>query len=432
MTQEIPKPTIKENPLAKNCLVIPCGDNGYDFLFSEHNVGINFPFIRDNGRGLLTELTIEAPPGINLKSNISFNLNDSFQRTKLATDLAKTDTEFIPWDALLEYVVSETIRRYRIPPGLLDISADPENRAVEYLLEPLLALNQPTTIFSMGGKGKSILADFIAVTVTHGVMPLLPFIPRQEPTQVLYLDWEADLEIHRRYITAIEKGLGLEHRPIHYLNCDLPFSEYRDALRQMTKELGIALLIIDSQMAATAGNPHGMTESQVGGQYYNDLRTIGLTSLTIDHVSKQSMALGDSGMTPYGTVVKYNRSRSQYELKQTQEPEADIMELALIHLKFNLGKKSKPLGIRIEFTNTEAGELDQIDFTALDIASNIELVKALPLKPRVRGLLLDEGALSISEIASSLDEHEPSIKTILYREKKLFIKMGDKWGVIAQ
>lgn len=412
--------------------VFAYGDNGFEFFFVESQVYITIPHIKDNGRGLQAEINIEKPVNSPIKSNITLSLQSSQQRTKLAADLTKSHPDtLIDWDNIIEYAVSETVRRFRTPPGLLDISADPENKKVKYLLEPILPLDMPTTLFSQGGKGKSIVADYIAVLVQHGETGRggLNLIP--QPTNVLYLDWEADAEVHRRYITAIEKGLGLDHQPILYLNCEQPLSYYVSHLRQLVKEQAIGLIIIDSQMAATAGNPQGMTEAQVAGQYYNDLRSIGCTTLTIDHVSKQSMGGDMATATPYGSVVKYNRSRSQYELKQTQEPEADYIEMALLHKKFNLGKLSKPLGIRIDFINNDSGELDKIVFKACDIADNAELVKALPLKTQIRALLLDQGAMAIREIAEYLEGNEGSIKTILNRDKKLFLKIGDKWGVIT-
>lgn len=410
--------------------------SGFNYYWLETEAQITISQISTNGhnRALTAELTVERPVGKVIFTNANINLLSRNARVNLAIDLGKTyQDKYLPWLDYIEYAAHRTIEYHRKPPELENIDAHPEKRKIEYMLEPILALGQPTTIFSPGGKGKSIFADYIAVLITHGVVSLgnLPFYGYT--ANVLYLDWEGDSDNHKKYITAIEKGLGItEHATINYLNCNQSLNHIVGSIKQMVQDLEIGLVIFDSQMAATAEYPPGMTEAQVASAYYNDIRALGTTTLTIDHVTKQGMLNTDSATTPYGSVVKYNRSRSQYELRQTQDIDADYIELALVHKKFNLGKLNKPIGIRIDFINSDIGELTQIDFKSCHIEDNPELSKLLTIKQRARMLLEDEGKMQIDEMVDRLEVGKSTLESTMYREKETFVKIGKgEWGLMS-
>ena len=402
---------------------------GYEHMEYNHNVSITTTNIRQNRQGLEAELLINAPDYQVKKEALLLHLQDHRARQNLALELAVTGTEPLPWDKILEYVASETIRRYRSLSNIYDIGAEPESLSIEYAIQDILPLNLPTTMYSPGGRGKSILAEFIAVIYEYGIIPEpLPIAPRMG--HVLYLDWESDYEIHRKYIRAIKIGLGLtEHREIAYLSCTNPLTAIIESVRQTVYEKDIELVIIDSQMAATAGAPQGLSEAQLASEYYNCLHSLKCTTLTIDHVSKEGMKSQDGSNSPYGSVVKYNRARSIYEIRTHQEAESDHMELALIHQKFNLGRKQKPLGIAIDFENA-GGELWSIKFSQCDLADNPVLNKALPCKERIFKYLLESGAMTTENISSELEIDQDTTRVTLNRNKKMFVKIGDEWGVL--
>lgn len=414
--------------------VLSYGTNGLELHFLASEAYITIPHIKENGKGLIAELNISLPPGKPIMSAIEINLKSSRDRINLARNLAQTyQDRYIPWDEVLEFTITEAINRYRQPPELENISADPDRLKLEYLIEPLLVKDQPTTIFSPGGKGKSIFADYLAILASHGeaAQNNLPFIACK--SNVLYLDWESDLDTHRRYISAIEASLGLGHETINYLSCDQSFNRIVGHISQYIKDCEIDLVIVDSQMAATSEYSPGMSEAQIASAYYNDLRSLKVTTLTIDHVTKQSMIGGDNIATPYGSVVKYNRSRSQYELRQTQDIEADYIELALVHKKFNLGKLSKPLGMRIEFFTNENEELTSIVFKSCDLADNPELSKLLSLKQQAIMLLKDAGVMKIDDMAEELDVGKSSLESTMYRDKNIFVRVSKgEWGLLEQ
>lgn len=422
--------TPKEGYNQDNVFITDLGNGRLQYYFYHEQVQLIFESIHENRRGLIATLSVACPPSKPILSQIEINLSSQKNRRNLALDLARDYQETsLPWGEILEYAITRTIAQVKAPPELADISQDPLDAKLHYQLEPVLLKGQPNTIFCPGGKGKSIMAAYWAVLTTHGLASPsgLPFIPAE--TKVLYLDYEAEAEIHRRYVTAIECSLELPHKPIYYMSCDQPLSYYAGHLLELIKQYDIGLVIIDSMMAATAQDTAGLSEAQLASAYYNLLRSLGCTTLTIDHTTKQSMVADDAAaLAPYGSVVKYNRSRCQWELKTSQQEDEDTLEIALVHRKFNAGKLHKTIGIRITFIN-EGDELKGVEFTSCDIADNPTLSKVLPLYIRIKQLLLDEGDMTVTEIATVLETEGMKIRARLNEHKNLFIKLGDKWGV---
>lgn len=400
-------------------------DNGYSFTLKHLNLEIlierlsndldGIIKIRDNGRLIHTSK-------INLLSSRSLSeLSTRINRQK-GLDLPK-------WTDILSAVANECAAITSDGGVTIDVSVEPKNMAVEYLLDPILPLNEPTTIFTAGGKGKSIFCDYLAVLVQYGMAAHgnLPFCPSK--SNVLYLDWEGDAETHRRYITAIKRGMGItDHETIAYRNLEYPLAQVIDAVRQEIKRLDVGLLIIDSQMAATASGTRGLTEAQVASEYYNILRSLHCTTLTVDHITKTSMSLTDGAEAPYGSVVKYNRSRSQFELRlPDDEDDLDDKNYALVHRKFNLGRKQKPIGIAVHFEN-DGDELVSITYQSCNIADSPTLSKALPRKIRlINAIKANAGRATIKQLADAVGEPEKidSIGSYLSKEKKTFIKVAE-------
>lgn len=398
-----------------------------------HNVIVRTTNLRQNSHGITADLDIYHNSEEPVKSGITLNLNDYQARTKLAKTLASDFTDLLPWGEILEYVVHETLRRYRSIGLPDDMDTAPEIRCIEYAVEKLLPRNLPTTIYAPGGRGKSIFADFLAVLYQYGLTAPggLPFISRQG--NVLYLDYEAELELHRRYIEAIKAGMGIsEHRQMRYLNCDTPITAIISELRDLVKTDDIELVIIDSQMAATAGGLKGITDAQIASEYYNCLHSLHCTTLTIDHVSKDAMKFGDTTSSPYGSVVKYNRARSLYELRSQQEVESDHMELALVHHKFNLGKRQSSLGIAIDFYNNDQEELEKIEFSSCNLADNPLLEKSQSYKQRLINALRDIGKGTTKELAEYLEAPQDAVRVNLNRYADTFVKLSKtEWGLLV-
>jgi len=385
--------------------------------------------LSENSRGITGEFNFshlfdEFPPIKHLYLNL--------RSPKARQDIVKRlEALSLPVDfnylSLVDQVCDLAIDSLRKETPLENINLPAAEQApLEYLLYPILIKNEPTTIYGAGGFGKSILADLIAAMVQFNMVGLGWLV---HTGNVLYLDWETNANTHKNYIRAIKAGLGIDdNAEILYRFCERDMIDDIGAIQKIVAEKKIDLVIIDSQMAATANPRPGLDASQVASAYYNALRTLHTTTLTIDHITKMGMSeFGDSD-TAYGSVVKYNRARKQFLVKKTQVPGDDFIEMALVNKKFNLGKLHKPIGIRINFTNDDNGNPERIDFLDCAIVDNPELARTMPMWERIANEL-KTGPHTLAEIADTLDTTQASAKTILYKYKTAFVKVDDKWGL---
>ncbi len=352
----------------------------------------------------------------------------------LAKRLEKNSAD-IPWTDVLTYITGKTMEIARRGEPVVSVGKKPETMKVEYQLSPILEKGQPTTIYSPGGYAKSYLAAYTACLVQFNIVGITDSHSCWMPTagNVLYLDWEASQKDHERRVWAIKQGLRIDtEETFLYRFCSQPLVSDIHSLQRLVADNDISLTVIDSQMAAAG---YGPDPSQVSNQYYNALRSLRCTTLTLDHVSKAEWGkMTDSGNTtgPYGSVVKFNRSRSQFEIKKSQTAGDDFMELALVHKKHNEGKLLKPIGIRIEFHNNSDGDLEEVTLTSCDISDNPELSKVQTLRDRLIGILKG-GPMIVKELAEALDKPESTIRMELNRKanKGLYVKRGNQWGLLA-
>jgi AAA domain len=426
---------------------IPMGTNSYKYTFIEDGVEIDVMGLHDGRGGLEAELTFCHPIDTPFFSNIKFSFNSAAARKSLFTQLLDAHPAgiFFNWNSILEYIVQDIAYKWRKAPIIIDINTEPEIETQEYLLSLILALGHPATLFAPGGIGKSTFVEFIAVLLTYGIYSGIGIGACQGPVNILYLDWETDALIHKQHIKAIKKGLrdaGAdipdEHKQIFFIKCEKPLTEYVEYIKQMIQQFDIKLIIIDSQMAATSEAKQGQTEAQVGAEYYNCLRSFGITTLTIDHTSKATMAGLDSTATPYGTIVKYNRSRAQFELKMDDSFEnSDHKEYVLVNTKNNLARKQKPLPFAVDFVN-EGDRLVSIAFTPCNLADNQTLsAKSLTKVQRlINALKKRPGNMgTIAELADDIQEADnvDAVGATLARAKDIFIKLSTgKYGLISK
>lgn len=367
--------------------------------------------------------------GENLLHTTRANLLATPTINSLAKRLKENSTD-IPWLDILTYIAGKTKEIARQGEPLKAIGKKPEIMKVEYQLSPILERNQPTTIYSPGGYAKSYLAAYIACLVQFKCKGLGDSYNCWTPIagNVLYLDWESSPQDHERRVWAIKQGLEVNtEETFLYRFCHQPLAADIYNIQRIINEGKIALLIVDSQMAAEGYGPH---PSQVSSQYYNALRSLHCTSLTLDHVSKAEWGkmTDDDSLGPYGSVVKFNRSRSQFEIKKSQVAGEDFMELALIHRKHNEGKLLKPIGIRIDFHNNINDELEKVTFRTCDISDNPELSKVQYLKDRLVNIL-EGGTRKVKELKEETGKPETTIRATLNRYKDTFAKFGEEWGL---
>jgi hypothetical protein len=355
------------------------------------------------------------------------NLLATPSMNSLAKRLEKNSTE-IPWLDILTYITGKTVQYARQGEPVEAVGKKPETMKVEYQLSPILEKNQPTTIYGPGGYAKSYLAAYIACLVQFDHKGIgdcwIPILGN-----VLYLDWESSLRDHERRGWAIKQGLGIStEETFAYRFCHQPLAADIYNIQRIITEKKISLLIIDSQMAAEGYGPH---PAQVSSQYYNALRSLHCTSLTLDHVSKAEWGkVADSdSLGPYGSVVKFNRSRSQFEISEPVRGD-NFLEFALRHRKHNEGNLLGEIGIRIDFHNNNDGHLEKVAFGTFNVSEHPEVSKVQGLKQRLIHSL-SAGSRRPKDLADELEKTEATIRATLYRYKDTFVKVGEEWELKA-
>lgn len=400
-----------------------CNAGIYMFDWPDINVKARVERIRENSHHELSgEVSVwtKQPGQDELLEMTRLNLLASRTRNELAKTLTER-VNHLDWVSIVKYACVMTINDYRQGEPVVFIGDEPETMKATYCVEPILEEGEPTTLFAPGGTGKSYLADYIAVLVQYGVAGLGRWIPRQG--NVLFLDWEASNNEHRRRVWAAKHGLGIQSDDrIAYRFCTQPLAADIAEIQRLVLDHDIYLVVVDSQVAACGGD---VERAEAANQFYNALRSLRRTSLTLDHVTKNA---DPNNRTPFGSVFKWNRARSIFELRSTQEPDENTLELGLYHRKHNEGQLLGPLGIKVSFTMDD-DVLKEVAFARCDIAANPELAKGLSLWKRIAAEL-KAGAATTADLAAVFDTTEGNIRSQIHKHKDVFVKLDEhSWGL---
>ncbi len=365
------------------------------------------------------------------------NLVSGTSRNNFSKFLSGRNKDF-DWTNFETLIANETMKHLRREVPLVNLNTPFNPKNIEYLVYPILPENTSTVIYCAGGKLKSYLALYIGCLVQYGVTEnSLGWTIKQG--NVLYLDWEEpDKEANnqRKRLQAIRKGLGItDNKHFLYMPCSRSFTDILPQIKRVVQDKAIRLVIIDSQMAATAGNGN-YSPDIVASLFYNAINSLHCTALIIDHVTKADMQNGGGDPAPaaYGSIVKYNRTRVQYAL-ETSEVTPTEFECSLIRTKNNNIPKIKPIGVKVEFDDDENGIERQTTFTSFDLEQSTELFKTMTPVDKIKSTL-KPGYRTIKQIATETGMKTSTVNTNLRRYPNIFLKSADKsgkedlWGLV--
>ncbi len=240
----------------------------------------------------------------------------------------------------------------------------------------------------------------------------------------MYLDYETSPDELNERIQKVKNGLSLKSDSLDYRFCSQSLASEIEYIQRAVLDRDINLVIIDSVGGACGGEPES---AEVVLRYFMALRSLKITTLSIDHVTKA----GDTKM-PFGSVYKTNAARSIYELRKSQEAGEGWMEIGLYHRKCNVGRLQKPFGLRIDYF--EDDYQPSILFSRSDIREVPGLVEGLALQDQIAAVLR-HGAMTVAEITSEINAQQASVRANLHRHKNRFVKadaMGKKWGLLSR
>jgi len=301
--------------------------------------------------GLIGEVLIEYLPHKIIDTNLGhhlmirkINLTSQQSLNTIIRALREMTDDYFPdidWPKIMEQLVVN-VSKYK--GGNMEsvlIGNTPVVNEEKHYIFPFIRKNAINIIYGAGGSGKSYLSVLFGLLVQSG-KSYAGLAPDQG--NVLYIDWESDPEDLNERLRAVKKGLVEVHPDI----ADIEFLYYRakdkfvneeDTIADMIVENNIGLIIIDSFGGALAGE---INDSEASMQLANCLRSLGVSILGIDHVSKSN------SNSPIGTVYKVNLARNLWSVTSKVDEVNNEMEVVLKHTKTN-SKKENPRVFNMKF-----------------------------------------------------------------------------------
>ena len=289
----------------------------------------------------------------------------------------------------------------------------PPEESLSYRIAPLLVENQPTLIYGLGGKGKSLLSQYLACLVSEGY-PVGSLQP--EPGPVLICDYETDQDTVARSLAMIHKGLDIEDgSSIFYRRMGQPLVNEIESIQSQVLEHGIQMVIVDSAGPAVGG---GAECAEGAIKYFSALRNLNTTTLTISHKAKNA----DTG--PFGSVFWTNVSRNVYRLQSESE---NTLHLGLFNEKSNF-RKGSPFGLCVDF------EEDKITFTEENPKRQPEMMAHLSLGDQLEATIKETNGRpwTVKDLAEALGQKSDSVRTTLHRGKSFTQLQDGSWGLAVR
>lgn len=375
---------------------------------------ITLSSFRESGGDLKAELAAEVAEGerwVPLSGLIIINLLAPRTRAETARALSNRDGTF-DWADAIETIAVIAVREYRRGGPILNLADVPTSETVRYLMDRLLPEGETSILFGDGEAGKSMFSMFLAVAMATG-FPLPHGIGPEEPGNVLYLDYESDVEEHARRMKKIACGMGVAvPRNIFYRESHRPIHEEADSLAKEVAERDVRLIIVDS-LAPACGDDPSAPGAAIATM--NALRSLGGTRLAIGHVNKTDRDKPGGNQTTFGSIFWRNMTRSMWQLVPSQDVNIDgTAPFGLYNRKSNNAARERfPLGFRYVFGH------DNYCMERHEIDAGSSVAAAASPAHRVF-MALKNRTMDTNEIAELLDMTADATRKMLGRTPGLY------------
>jgi hypothetical protein len=242
-----------DRPLPLDIIMVPdVAHHSIHYVWDSAGIAIVLSDIHENGAGLSAVARAECPAGESVKSGVNVKLGSMGDRAQLSKALHSLPLDFKPWEQLVEYVCSETIKQFKdikdteaasVPEAFdpdtilgMDISETP------WLVKDLLVEAGVTILASLPKKGKTIIAlNLIKAAQESGQL-----FERDVPhVQILSLSLEDSFARLKRRMQTI----GISGNSVRFVvSCDL--TQGLDPLRRLVDTYKPRIVIIDTMLAA--------------------------------------------------------------------------------------------------------------------------------------------------------------------------------------
>jgi len=397
--------------------------SGYCLEYKEHNLSITASHIhRHRDNRITAELLFEtnAPGYSPLLHQTQLNLLSTRSKQILAKEMeARYEA---PWVEILEQSSALILDRIRRGEPLQYISTFHEIKPVEYLIHPLIPLNQPTAIFGLPGTMKSY------ISLVCGILSSLPwddnplgFKVVKEPSRLaLYLDYESSRDLMSWRLKRLQAGMSLGEVMLPYRRCSIPLADDIDQVKKIIDESKASFIVIDSLGGACGGDVYSPDPAL---KFFAALRSLNMTSLVLAHTSKES----SREKSILGTIYWTAYFRQIFEAKVSQEEGENEISCGLFHRKANEDRLISPIGLHFTFAE------NAIQVERQDVKGIEGFLEQLSLSQRILEIL-KEGAMTSSELNEILGTRRDTLRMTLNRlkGKGQVVKLpSEKWGCEA-
>lgn len=325
-------------------------------------------FLFDNlvsGRGgLKAQVTITPPISAihteNYEIKRKIDLLSSSSISSLIRD-AKNAFAELDWPKLIPQAISLASKGSLDSEdnAAFDLAASMDQKPQAWMVEKILPANVNTIMFGTGGSLKTLALHSLAIHVALGASWGGHKIDHSD-ANVMILDYESTLDIwmreQRRLVEGMPGGEYLAEGRIKYLAMrGIALADQMDRVLRMVRKHNIKFIIIDSAALACGGDP---IDTYVVTSYFNSLQRLnelGVTTITIAHVTKESSRDNDkSTQRPYGSVYWENSARATYYIEKEQaENRTDFYTITFKCRKINLGYPPPDFTLDVLFKDPE-------------------------------------------------------------------------------
>jgi len=389
----------------------------YQFTWQDEAIRIRVDRVHAEKAGVYGELLIRSfAPGIlpHLHGPVHFNFISTQARSSLVKHLGELYP--LPWPGILEQLCYNVVEEHRTGAEVVKIADYVVPDKSGFRIEPILENNQATLIFGEGDSLKSYFATYLSVLIATGIADV-GLIP--EPGRVLYLDYETDAQTFHERVIAITAGLMVSiPEGIYYRPMIEPLADEFSRINTIVMKEKIDVVVVDSAAPAVL-LPN---DAEVVTAYFRVLRTLGTTSLTVAHITKE----GPVGDYPFGSAFWKNLPRSLFAVKADRNE--DDVAISLRHTKANNGRRLPTLGYSFRFVE------DVLNVTQAEPGDYEDLAIDLPIRGQIFACLT--GPKTIHDIAEELGIKADTVGRTLRRDlnkpvsKQTFAKSinGEYWS----
>lgn len=388
----------------------------YLLTWRDEGIQIRVDRVHSEKTGVYGELLIRnSDPGLgpaHLHGPIHFNFLSSTTRSQLIKHLM--DIAPVGWSGMMEQLCYVIVEEHRTGQPAINIAGHPMPKSLGMRIAPIIQERQATLFFGDGDSLKSFFATYLSILVRSG-KPAAELKP--EPGNVLYLDYETDVDTFWDRANMITSGLNIAIPDgIFYRQMIEPLENELPRVNAIVMTNDINFVVVDS--AAPAVLEPNSPESATG--YFRSLRSLQVTSLTIAHQTKTSKT-----DYPFGSTFWRNLPRSNFHIKadrnQADRNQSDVT-IGLRHTKSNNGRRLATLAFKFMFTE------GCVTIEKTDPREHEELARDLPTKVKILSML--NQPMTVAEITKELDEKQDTVKKTLERGLRdgTFARNGHNWA----